>query len=153
MLGSLNREQVLDILSSNSVGRIGCSDGKRVYVVPITYAFDGENVIGHTTPGLKLDYMRINPDVCFEVDEMRSLSEWQSVIAWGKFIEITDEAEKREAMQFFIKSVLHLEISETAKLKELPSKSITPHEPGNQETIVFKIRLVEMNGRYETKRS
>ncbi len=151
MLGSLNKDQIVTVLKQNSTGRIGCTDGTKVYVVPVTYAFDGENIIGHTQPGLKVEMMRSNPHICFEVDEMQSLKEWKSVIAWGNYSEVTDDQEKRSAMRYFIQSILHLEVGETGKFKELPSKSAHPHEAGTHTTIVFKIHLNEMTGRFESK--
>jgi nitroimidazol reductase NimA-like FMN-containing flavoprotein (pyridoxamine 5'-phosphate oxidase superfamily) len=37
---------------------------------------------------MKLRMMRANAEVCFQVDHRMSLSEWQSVIAWGTFGEL-----------------------------------------------------------------
>jgi len=41
MLGVLSDEQIDQVLRSEVVGRIGCHDAGRPYVVPITYAYDG----------------------------------------------------------------------------------------------------------------
>ena len=39
----------------------------------------------HSGEGLKLQMMRANPSVCFEVDRHENLANWQSVIAQGTF--------------------------------------------------------------------
>lgn len=41
MLGELNSDQIERILGSEVVGRIGCHDAGRPYVVPVTYVYDG----------------------------------------------------------------------------------------------------------------
>ena len=72
------------------IGRIGCSNGSKTYIVPISYAYDGECVYCHTHEGMKIEYMRRNPNVCFEVDHQHNMANWQSIIAWGVFEELTD---------------------------------------------------------------
>jgi nitroimidazol reductase NimA-like FMN-containing flavoprotein (pyridoxamine 5'-phosphate oxidase superfamily) len=81
-------------LQSQIVGRIGCHDGDLVYVVPISYAYDGEYVYFHSYEGKKIDIMRKNPKICFQIDEMKDMANWKSVIAWGEFEELNDYEEK-----------------------------------------------------------
>ena len=59
------------LLSKEVVGRIGCTDGQMVYVVPISYTYDGQYVYCHTHEGLKLQLMRKHARVCFEVDHFQ----------------------------------------------------------------------------------
>src|SRR6186997_1042159 len=93
MLGELNRSQIDEILGSQAVGRIGCHSAGRTYVVPVTYVYDGaSHVYFHSKEGLKIRMMRANPSVCFEVDVVFDLANWQSVIGWGRFEELTGEA-------------------------------------------------------------
>jgi hypothetical protein len=51
MLGKLNAEQMDHVLRSQVVGRIGCYADDTVYVVPITYLYDGQHIYGHTREG------------------------------------------------------------------------------------------------------
>jgi nitroimidazol reductase NimA-like FMN-containing flavoprotein (pyridoxamine 5'-phosphate oxidase superfamily) len=88
MIGALNESEIDDLLRAETVGRLGCSAEGRVYVVPVTYAFDDGCVYGHSGLGLKVRMMRANPAVCFEVDRIISQSNWQSVIAWGSYEEL-----------------------------------------------------------------
>jgi nitroimidazol reductase NimA-like FMN-containing flavoprotein (pyridoxamine 5'-phosphate oxidase superfamily) len=95
MLGQLNNTQINNILSSQALGRLACADGKQPYVVPVTYAYDGEYIYGQSNEGLKLEILRKNPKVCFEVDLMIDMRNWKSVIVYGKFEELKEkEAEK-----------------------------------------------------------
>ncbi|HKI40814.1 MAG TPA: pyridoxamine 5'-phosphate oxidase family protein [Mycobacterium sp.] len=71
MLGELNRRQIEQVLRAEVIGRIGCVSDGRVYVVPVTYVYDGTCAYGHSMDGAKLRAMRANPHVCFEVEHVR----------------------------------------------------------------------------------
>jgi nitroimidazol reductase NimA-like FMN-containing flavoprotein (pyridoxamine 5'-phosphate oxidase superfamily) len=88
MIGELTPEQINAVLFNEVVGRIACSSEGRIYIVPITYVFDGDAVYGHSAEGLKIRMMRANPHVCFEVDQRENLANWRSVIAWGVYEEL-----------------------------------------------------------------
>ena len=87
MLGELDAGQIEDLLRTEVIARIGCISAGRVYVVPVTYVYDGTYVYGHAMDGAKLRAMRANPEVCVEVEQVDDLSNWRSVIAWGTFEE------------------------------------------------------------------
>ena len=95
MLGQLNDTQIQNILSSQAVGRLACTDGKKPYIVPVTYTYDGKYIYGQTNEGTKLKMLRKNPNVCFEVDMMMDMRNWQSVIVYGKFEELKNEQAKK----------------------------------------------------------
>src|ERR1700738_1679858 len=99
MLGQLNISELEKLLSSQVVGRIGCHYKGVTYIVPISYAYDGEYVYCHTHEGMKVDIMRKNPKVCFEVDHMPDMANWQSVISWGEFEELTDVEQRNKALE------------------------------------------------------
>ena len=99
MLGKLTMPEIERLLSKEVVGRIGCTDGEKVYVVPVSYAYDGEYIYCHAREGLKVDMMRKHPIVCFEVDHLQNMANWQSVIANGRFEELKDLALKKDALE------------------------------------------------------
>lgn len=149
MLGELTKEQIEDVLTSNLIGRIGCGMGKKIYVVPVTYYYDGEYVIGHTTEGMKINFLRQNPECCFEVDERKSILNWQSVIAWGTFEELTgEEANKgREKLLDRLRPFIDSE-------RQLQPGRMGPASAHRQSTqainpIVYRIKLKEKSGRFE----
>ncbi len=93
MHGELNAEQIEDVLLAERVGRIGCHAEGRTYIVPVSYVYDGEAVFAHSADGLKVRTMRANPDVCFEVEHIVDVASWRTVVAWGKYEELSGEAE------------------------------------------------------------
>ena len=54
MLGELDEIQIDHFLLSQAVGRIACTDGKRPYIVPVTYVYDGKDIIGQAKEGMKV---------------------------------------------------------------------------------------------------
>ena len=52
----------------------------RPYIVPIYFAYEPDHVYGFTTLRQKVEWMRSNPLVCVEVDEVLSHFRWSSVI-------------------------------------------------------------------------
>jgi uncharacterized protein len=151
MLGDLNAAQIEHLLRSQVVGRIGCHAGGQTYIVPITYVYDGTYVYGHTGPGRKIEMMRANPDVCFEVDAVQDLANWQSVIAHGRYEELIGEASEA-AMSLLINHLVPLMPSETSLPSHARATSTRYHAGmSNGHTIVYRIRLTEKTGRFEIR--
>lgn len=147
MFGSIDDKQIEEVLMHQVLGRIGCCDNGFTYIVPISYAYDGTYVYGHTREGMKVNIMRKNTAVCFEVEEMKDMANWKSVIAWGKFEEVTEPAQRKTGLQLLVNRVLPLISSETTHLSPLwpfPVKDIN-----TIKGIVFRIILEKKTGRFE----
>jgi nitroimidazol reductase NimA-like FMN-containing flavoprotein (pyridoxamine 5'-phosphate oxidase superfamily) len=142
VIGTLTPGEIDELLRSEAIGRIGCYGYGRPYVVPITYAYDGVAVYGHSREGLKLRMMRSHPEVCFEVDRTEALSSWRSVIAFGTFSELeADEAAL--AMGLLRRRLAPLVPSATSAPDGLVHVSGMPWS-------VFRILLGERTGRFES---
>lgn len=151
MLGVLSDEQVDRLLHAEVVGRLGCHADGRTYVVPVTYAYDGSAIYGHTSDGMKVRMMRQNPEVCFEVDRMENMANWQSVIAWGRFEELRGTA-AAHAMGLLMDRLLPLIASETAA----PPHGRDPSEVhradvAGRHVVVYRIVIREKTGRFEKR--
>ena len=103
VIRELPAEEIEALLRTAIVGRIACcghgetGDG-RPYLVPLAYGYDGHAVYAHSGPGRKLDLMRAEPRVTFEVDEADAPDRWRSVIAEGTFEEIEDPRRRSPAL-------------------------------------------------------
>jgi hypothetical protein len=82
-----------DLLARASVWRLGCTMENRPYIVPIHLGFAPGSLSGFATMGQKIDWMRQNPQVCVETDEIRSQTDWSSVLVEGRYEEFPDTAE------------------------------------------------------------
>ena len=85
MLGILKGQEVENVIRQQLIGRLGCYADGRVYVVPVSYAYDGEFIYAFSREGMKVDMMRKNPQVCLQIDNMNNMDNWESVIIWGEF--------------------------------------------------------------------
>jgi len=150
MLGELTDHQVEELLKSATIGRIGCNSDGLTYIVPVNYAYENSVIYIHSAAGMKINMMRQNPEVCFQVDNIKNMANWQSVIAWGRFEEITDLDEKQCAMQKLVDRITLLMNLETNH----PSHGITERESDigtRVELIVYKIVVTQRTGRYEKR--
>lgn len=145
MLGKLNEQEIDEFLGKQKIGRIGCHYNGVTYVVPVTYIFDDNSIIGHIREGQKTTMMRNNPLVCFETDEVINMGNWKSVIIQGKFEELKDDAAYTAFNKFF-ESIRPLLPSSTAHPHEKPEK-IRVTDTSN--SVIFKIRILEKTGRFE----
>ena len=150
MIGKLTDEQIEDVLKENVLGRIGCSDGEKIYVVPINYAYDGKSIIAHSSLGMKIEMMRKTPKVCFEVDDMKSFTNWKSVIAWGEYHELENDRDRYFALKFFVDRLMFMNISSTAVISEMEDKKTHPSTV-TIKPVVYRIILAEKSGRFENE--
>ena len=142
MLGRLSENEIEEVLTGSALGRIGCTDGKKIYVIPTNYVYDGKHILAHSMDGLKIDMMRAHPDVCFEVEEMQNFTNWRSVILWGKYQELHDERSRMAAMKAFTEKMMHVKISTTAPVK-------TSSAYGSVKPVMYRIVITEKTGRFE----
>lgn len=150
MLGTLNTRQIDQVLRSEVVGRLGCYHDGKVYVAPISYVYDGESLYGHSADGMKLRMLRAHPAVCFQVDHIENLANWVSVIVWGEFEELANNAEK-EAMRLFLDRMEPLQVSETAISPHRAPAGVPALDLQGQPMVFFRIRLTDRSGRFEKR--
>jgi uncharacterized protein len=149
MTGELNPQEIEEILSQQTVGRIGCHADGMTYVVPIGFAYDGEYIYGHTLEGLKIQMMRKNPEICFEVDFFENSTNWKSVIAWGRFEELTNGPERHQALITLHQRILPMVSSATVKLN--PDWPFTPKDVDSLLGVVYRVKLEKKTGRFDNK--
>jgi uncharacterized protein len=149
MIGDLTEEETRELLRTNILGRIGCNDGEKTYIVPVSYVFEGNFIIAHSVEGMKINIMRHNPKVCFEVDEIVSYTNWKSAIAWGRYQELTDERDRYNAMKLFIDKLLHVKISHTAALNDAVAPGQHPGVTTGKKPIIYRIIINEVTGKFE----
>ena len=151
MFGNLSESEIDDLLNSQLVGRLGLHDGSMPYIIPISYAFDGKSIFCHTEEGMKMDMMRKNPLVCFQVDNLENLSRWRSVICWGNAIELTSSEERDEAINELLNRKLPVVSSETTHIS--PIWPFHPHNLADVKGIILKIEISKKTGRFENSES
>jgi len=147
MFGNLGEDAIETVLHNQIIGHIGCHANDTTYVVPISYAYKDGCVYAHAEEGMKINMMRQNPKVCFEVYSMENMGNWQCIIGWGNFEEITDKKERADVLKILLKRDLPIISSKTVQLTtEWP---FIPEDLNEIKGIVFRIKLTVKTGRYE----
>ena len=100
------------ILQDARVCRLAMCDGDRPYLVPMSFALDGEDLVLHSArSGRKLEVLARNPAVCFEVEEgvefapgptaCGSTMRYRSVIGAGEAELVEDRDEHARLLALF----------------------------------------------------
>ncbi|GCF08677.1 pyridoxamine 5'-phosphate oxidase family protein [Dictyobacter arantiisoli] len=144
MYGELTQEQIDQVLYAEFIGRLGYQMQGKMCILPINYVYDGENIYANTLDGSKLWMMRLCPDVCFQVDQIKNSSNWRSVLVWGTFEELKAE-EGARALHLLTQQFMTM-IASGQPLHEMRKEA---HAPSRPRIIVYRIHLTEKTGRFE----
>ncbi len=99
-IDKLSEQECIEVLVRATVGRLGCSLNDQPYVVPVYLACEADSIYVFSTLGKKIEWMRANPKVCVEIDEISSQTRWVSVIVNGTYQELPEpqfQAERAHA--------------------------------------------------------
>jgi hypothetical protein len=88
IINDMTSEECQSLLARASIARLGCSLQDQPYVLPVYFVYEPDYIYVFSTLGKKIEWMRENPKVCVEVDEITSESQWVSVIANGQYQEL-----------------------------------------------------------------
>ena len=134
-------EECKKVLESTALGRLGCSYENQPYVVPIYFAYEEGYLYGFSTFGQKVKWMRANPKVCLQTDEIKNQSEWVSVVVNGDYEELAEPqytAERQHASALLAKRYHWWLNSLGERQMRVGDKSIEP--------LFFRIRIQSMSG-------
>ena len=114
-----DRDQILHILDTGKVLHLGLAVDNEPYVVPMNYGYimEGEKLVVYlhsAVQGKKLDMIRANPNVFFEIDCDLMPFEgkvpcqyglvYSSIMGRGKATLVEDVEEKKQAMTLLMKT-------------------------------------------------
>jgi nitroimidazol reductase NimA-like FMN-containing flavoprotein (pyridoxamine 5'-phosphate oxidase superfamily) len=142
------KNSLLKILEEADVCRIALHSGKAPYIVPLNFGFAWENsleIYFHCAhEGRKLELLKQNNCVGFEIDTGHSLitaetacnwgMKYRSIIGIGRIFQISDEKEKETALD---RIMVHYNF----KNKPMYDKEIL------KNTVVLKMTIEEMTGK------
>lgn len=147
MIGTLDTTAIDALLESEVVGRIGCHAGGRTYVIPVSYVYVDGAVYGHTSEGRKIEMMRENPQVCFEVDRVTGAMHWDSVVADGTFEELEAE-DAQHAFGLLVDRLVPLMAADAQSEDGLPGIVM---DLASARPVVFRLQLGERTGRFQRR--
>jgi uncharacterized protein len=135
-------EECRQTLRRLGFGRLGCARENRPYIVPVYFAYESDHLYGFATLGQKIEWMRANPYVCVQADEMIAQDNWVSVIAVGTYEELTEIPEKaeerRKAQSLLEKRVMWWQIAY--------AESNVRSEPKPSPAVFYCVHVREISG-------
>ncbi len=142
LIQELTRQASLDLLARTRLGRLACAQGIQPYVVPFYFVYENDCLYSFSTVGQKIEWMRANPMVCVEADEVVSPEEWMSVIVFGRYEELLDTPEY-QGERAFAHTLLkgHAAWWEPAYVKTILHGTPRPLVP-----VVYRIRGLQITG-------
>jgi nitroimidazol reductase NimA-like FMN-containing flavoprotein (pyridoxamine 5'-phosphate oxidase superfamily) len=134
----LDRDEIDALLGRNNVGRVAFTFHDFVDIEPINYVYSSPWLYGRTSQGAKLDTITHQRWVAFEVDEVKGLFNWQSVVVRGSFEIIDAETSKHHDPGF----TRGLEL-----LRSVLPEALQANDPVPFRHTVFRIHVDEARGR------
>lgn len=142
LISKMRSRECREMLERLGFGRLACASNNRPYVVPIYFSYDADRLYCFSTLGRKIEWMRENPLVCVEVDEIRGHDDWASVVVLGQYVEIPNTREytkSREQIRSLLKKrVLWWQSGYTASQIRRKPKPPIP--------VFYSIKIEEMSG-------
>ena len=108
-------EVIEQILQGSVVCRIAMMDGDRPYILPFNYGYEEGYIYIHCAKaGRKLDLLRRNNSVCFEMEHTAKVVEagtacnwatvYRSVVGYGEVEIISDDNEKEKGLEIIMRT-------------------------------------------------
>jgi uncharacterized protein len=134
----LPRDEALQLLSQHRIGRLAFTFRDRVDIEPISYLYQDGWIYARTSPGTKLEVVRHNPWVAFEIDEIEGRYDWRSVVVHGTiyFLDASGGDRERDSFQ------AALEV-----MRRADEELLTPDDPTPHRSALFRIHADQIIGR------
>ena len=131
------------MLQRANIARLACAVDNQPYIVPINVDFAEGSLYGYSTMGQKIDWMRLNPLVCLEIEEFTSHTQWATLVVFGQYEELPNTPENAYA-----RSLAEHLFQRRPMWWEPASVPIVGHPP--RDPILFRILVKRMSGRQTT---
>ena len=141
VITTLSERQAREFLASGHVGRMAVARGNRISIWPLHYVYHDGWIYGRTSSGNKLEMT--GPEwwpVAFEVDDVRGLFDWTSVVVHGGFYVLDPHRHWQRGAYETALEVLRTLVPETG----------TAADPFPARSVYFRIAVQEIEGRSAT---
>src|SRR5690606_38260872 len=148
LIRELTGEECAEVLGRTFLGRLGCARADQPYIVPIQFSYDSEHecLYAFSMLGRKIRWMRENPKVCLEVEEVQDRDHWTTVLVFGRYEEIDRTPEEAEARR---RAERHLTQRQEWWLPAAARTSTHEH----QDMVLYRIAIDRLTGRRAARRN
>ena len=139
-------KEIEAVIQKASVCRLGMAVDGMPYVVPVNFGYENNSIYVHCArDGRKLDMLRKNNLVCFEIDDNGTLTpkagdpcnwgtSYKSIIGYGNAEFLEDEQEKKEGLDIIMR---HYSDEETFTYKKNSVAAV----------VIIKITITSLSGK------
>ena len=106
LIQEMTNQSSLEMLARQGWGEWPASMRDSPTSPPMSVTRDGNWLYAFSTIGQKIDWMRTDPRVCVEVDEVVSHKNWATVIVMGEYQELTTDEERADAHDLLTRHTL-----------------------------------------------
>ncbi|MDI1286826.1 MAG: pyridoxamine 5'-phosphate oxidase family protein [Reyranella sp.] len=143
LIESMTRKASIDLLKRARVARLGYIQDGQPYIVPMSFEYDVDYLYGFSTEGHKTTWMRANPRVCVEVDDLATTEKWETVIVLGQYEELPN-TDEHEASRTHAHALMQ---KRPAWWEPGYVKAIVDGKERPLEAMYFRIRIAQITGR------
>ncbi len=104
-----------EILSDSEICRIAMMDGDKPYILPFNYGYEINTIYIHCAPeGKKIDLLKVNGSVCFEVEHTAELlkaekackwaTRYRSIVGYGEVEILNEFDQKKRGLEIIMRS-------------------------------------------------
>ena len=140
-----DKKEIELIINKANVCRIALSDNNMPYIVPVNFGYKDNSLYIHSaTEGKKIEIIKKNNEICFEIDIAQEILQgksachttmkYYSVIGYGKAYIIDDSEEKIKALNIIIEHYL----------PEIPHEY---SEKFFKKIVIIKVEIDNMTGK------
>lgn len=146
LIQEMTRDASLQFLARKGVGRLACARDGQPYITPFSFVLDGDCLYSFSTVGQKIEWMRINPLVCVEADDVETPQKWSTVIVLGRYEELPKTPQYEDTRQFAYSLLqCHPQWWEPGYVRTILHGEERPLEP-----ICFRIHMSHISGHRAT---
>jgi len=134
-----------EILSGAQICRLAMCDGEKPYLLPFNFGYRERCIYIHSAPeGKKIELLRLNPNVCFEVEDPVSIvpgkkacnwsTRYRSVVGEGTVEIITEHEGKKMGLEVI--------------MAQHGIPELTDFDPSQLERmVILKVSITSMSGK------
>ena len=143
LIQEMSRQDCVSLLARTRLCRLGCANEGQPYITPVYCAHNGNYIYSFSRLGQKITWMRANPRVCVEADEVASPQKWATVFVSGHYEELSNttphDAARKRAYELLRRRSVWWEPGSLQKLRQESSSSL--------EVIYFRVSIDRLSGR------
>lgn len=135
---TLSADECQALLASQHLGRLAYAYKQRVDIEPLHYVADGEWLYLRTSHGTKVAMLEHQPWVAFEVDDVRGMFDWESVVVHGS-VQALDPADGPDATSRWEHAV------ET--FRRIVPEAFSAGDPTPLRDVMLRVHMSHVEGR------